>query len=208
MKFFILKIAVCLLFFSCGEDYENNHVNYEEANDITKVDTIEKLDEVIELIDDPSQVIIMDTNEFWLNSDIVRAELYFYAASSHEKIIDRNGDWSKVIVHKYDTILSSEELKTLLRMLTHVTNYMDYSSDCFEPHHAIVMKDKQDIIKAHFSICFSCNNYSSSERVHHIPISYFESLFKKYHFPLSREEIRDEVKDFFDKNPSLVTDSH
>lgn len=208
MKFFILKIAVCLLFFSCGEQEDANQINHDELNNVEDNDTIKQQDEFTESVGNQYEAIVIDTNYYWLNSNIVRAELYFYAAASHELIIDKNGKWHDKIFHKYDTVINKIELKKMINMLTFETDFIGQVSECFDPHHAIVLKDNNGEVKGHFSICFDCSNYSSSQQINHIPISYFESLFKKYHFPLSREEIRDEVKDFFDKNPSLVTDSH
>lgn len=196
---FILNISFVILSCNGQQKAEIDQTN-EDVVELNS-DTIEII-EAIELVSYPSQIVVLDTNNYWLESGIELGELYFYAAGSHEEIIDNEGIWHNNIVHKYDEKLTEIELGKFIKMLVNETSFGNEATECFDPHHAIILKDSIGEVKGHFSICFNCSNYRSYPRTHHLSISYFESLFKKYNFPIERGDVTVAVKDFFNSGES------
>lgn len=71
--------------------------------------------------------------------------------------------------------------------------YYDFAAACYDPRHAIIFYDKNDVIIGNIEICFECNNVSSSKNLYSIGRSASNqlNLFKKFgitYFEDTKEE--------------------
>ena len=151
--------------------------------------TIEIIEEVEEKIDTIWQ------NNFWDSVDVSSATLYAYIPETmrekydNEILIEGNVLHPSVVkeLTKELDVIYLEILKT--QLTTEVTGFSD-GSECFEPHHGIVMRDKNGNISGSLSICFMCNNYSLSPKyVGYLDLAVFKKMVLDMGVPVNRNKI-------------------
>jgi hypothetical protein len=187
----IKKIYLILLFglFSC---------NKEEKKSINKIET--KKTEVLEFeIVKPAE-LEKNVDDFF--SNVSKIEIFAYLDRNKWDKSDnpdyRNPDYIKnnkiEIKDKYlrnRIVLSNSQIKELQAGFK--KGYYDYSAACYDPRHAIIFYDKNDVIIGNIEICFECNNVSSSKNLYSIGRSASNQmdLFKKFgitYFEDTKEE--------------------
>jgi hypothetical protein len=187
----IKKIYLILLIglFSC---------NKEEKKSINKIET--KKTEVLEFeIVKPSE-LEKNVDDFF--SNVSKIEILAYLDRNKWDKSDnpdyRNPDYIKnnkiEIKDKYlrnRIVLSSSQVKELQAGFK--KGYYDIAAACYDPRHAIIFYDKNDVIIGNIEICFECNNVSSSKNLYSIGRSASNQmdLFKKFgitYFEDTKEE--------------------
>ena len=187
----IKKIYLILLIglFSC---------NKEEKKSINKIET--KKTEVLEFeIVKPSE-LEKNVDDFF--SNVSKIEILAYLDRNKWDKSDnpdyRNPDYIKnnkiEIKDKYlrnRIVLSSSQVKELQAGFK--KGYYNIAAACYDPRHAIIFYDKNDVIIGNIEICFECNNVSSSKNLYSIGRSASNQmdLFKKFgitYFEDTKEE--------------------
>ncbi|MCU0350426.1 MAG: hypothetical protein MUF43_06280 [Flavobacterium sp.] len=187
----IKKIYLILLIglFSC---------NKEEKKSINKIET--KKTEVLEFeIVKPAE-LEKNVDDFF--SNVSKIEIFAYLDRNKWDKSDnpdyRNPNYIKnnkiEIKDKYlrnRIVLSNSQIKELQAGFK--KGYYDIAAACYDPRHAIIFYDKNDVIIGNIEICFECNNVSSSKNLYSIGRSASNQmdLFKKFgitYFEDTKEE--------------------
>ncbi|RAK25319.1 hypothetical protein B0I03_101493 [Flavobacterium aquaticum] len=187
----IKKIYLILLIglFSC---------NKEEKKSINMIET--KKTEVLEFeIVKPAE-LEKNVDDFF--SNVSKIEIFAYLDRNKWDKSDnpdyRNPDYIKnnkiEIKDKYlrnRIVLSTSQVKELQAGFKN--GYYDIAAACYDPRHAIIFYDKNDVIIGNIEICFECNNVSSSKNLYSIGRSASNQmdLFKKFgitYFEDTKEE--------------------
>ena len=187
----IKKIFLILLIglFSC---------NKEEKKSINKIET--KKTEVLEFeIVKPAE-LEKNVDDFF--SNVSKIEIFAYLDRNKWDKSDnpdyRNPNYIKnnkiEIKDKYlrnRIVLSNSQIKELQAGFK--KGYYDIAAACYDPRHAIIFYDKNDVIIGNIEICFECNNVSSSKNLYSIGRSASNQmdLFKKFgitYFEDTKEE--------------------
>ena len=187
----IKKICLILLIglFSCNKDVKKS---------INKIET-EKT-EVLEFeIVKPAE-LEKNVDDFF--SNVSKIEILAYLDRNKWDKLDnpdyRNPNYIKnnkiEIKDKYlrnRIVLSNSQIKEL--QVGFKKGYYDYSAACYDPRHAIIFYDKNDVVIGNIEICFECNNVSSSKNLYNIGMSASNQfdLFKKFgitYFEDTKEE--------------------
>jgi len=85
---------------------------------------------------------------------------HFDDTQARENIVTKAGTLNANI--KKEQELNPEQIKHFLGLVNNPDSYGGMSHRCFEPRLGVVFYDAQNKIAAHMSICFQCNNFSST----------------------------------------------
>jgi hypothetical protein len=184
----IKKIILILLFalFSCNkvEKKSNNKIETDKTEvlefEIVKPAGIEKkVDDFFKNVSKIEVYAFTDRN-FWDEIDNPDMDSFPYIKGNEVKIKD------KYLRNK--VTLSNNQISKLQKGLK--GGYYDYVAACYDPRHAIIFYDKNNVIIGNIEICFDCNIASGSKNLSEIARSALnqEDLFKEFGITYFGEE--------------------
>jgi len=174
-----------LLLFSCVENDKRNIKNNVKSS---AENQLEK-----DLQGEPVKII--DENQFWRSQDINSVTLYcYYPESNYElsdEIIDDDNNLHPSVIDSLTTELSLESKEVIINALITETDFEEeWGAACFEPHHGLVFKNKENDIIGSMSFCLNCNNYRlKPKKATHIPMITLRKICKKENVPTNRNQI-------------------
>ena len=184
----IKKICLILLIglFSCNKEVKKS---------INKIET-EKT-EVLEFeIVKPAE-LEKNVDDFF--SNVSKIEIYAFTDRNFWDKIDNPDMYSFPYINGNEVKIKDKYLKNKVtltnKQISKLQNgfkegYYDYVAACYDPRHAIVVYDKNDIIIGNIEICFDCNNASGSKNLSEIARSVLNQvdLFKEFGITYFGEE--------------------
>jgi len=138
---------------------------------------------------------ILGENQFWKSQDINSVTLYcYYPESNHDisnEIIDNDNNVHPSIIDSLTTELSLESKEVIINTLITETDFEEeWIASCFEPHHGLVFKNKENDVIGSMSFCFECNQYRlKPEKVWYIPMKTLREICEKENVPTNRVQI-------------------
>lgn len=173
------------LLFSCVENDKRNIKNNVKSS---AENQLEK-----ELQGKPVKII--GENQFWKSQDINSVILYcYYPESNYElsyEIIDDENNVHPSVIDSLTTELSLESKEVIINALITETDFEEESvASCFEPHHGLVFKTKENEIIGSMSFCFECNQYRlKPKKATYIPMITLRKICKKENVPTNGNQI-------------------
>jgi len=136
---------------------------------------------------------MIEVSQYWIDNIIHSAKLYVYtpeSKNSNGRNIIVNNSLNNTIIDSLTISLTRSEINRLQKLLKRKTTYSEIGADCFKPHHGIVLKDNNEVVIGHFSICFECDNYRSTPSgIYHIPTDEFMKIIVNHKLPITDQEI-------------------
>jgi len=208
MRAIILASGTFILI-GCNSNPEFIQTDLDIESAQIEVDTLEIFEKPNENID------TIGFNEYWSNVNISSATLYAYVPEFRSSdfqtlnILNDQNELNPTVLDSFTVELDSVSLIQLKQALTYETTYESIGSDCFNPHHGIVMKDKSDNPVGHISICFQCGNYSiRPEHVNYLKVGPFRSMIERHNIPTSGHTLLSIYKKQYARNQSTKRDMH
>ncbi|WP_027420560.1 hypothetical protein [Crocinitomix catalasitica] len=182
-------IYLCLIFafYACNQ------------SDTSKINELENLDSLITNTDTLNKAVIVEDsiiiNNYWSEQNIASATLYCYYPEADRRvknlILDKDFKLNATVIDSLTYELPQSTFDDFKKNLLNQTNFMEeLVSGCFDPHHGLVLKNDEEEIVGHFSICFDCNHYRLiPEHVSYIPMDVFRKLCHQADIPIAQHVI-------------------
>lgn len=145
-------------------------------------------------------------NKYWSSHTIEKATLYVYFPEHRKykgerinnQIIIKDNQLNPFVLDSFTVELTTHELAILRSALTKESTFQEsWASHCFDPHHGIVMKGKQNIILGYISICFQCNIYRMGDNyVDYLSMKMLKEFVTNHNLP----ETRFQISKFYHQN--------
>ena len=187
-----LSIILLIVFFSCNkQDKQTNHkIESEKTEDlefeIVKPADLEKnVDDFFKNVSKIEIYAFTDRN-FWDEIDNPNTDSFPYIKGNEVKIKD------KYLKNK----VTLTDIQILMLQNGFKEGYYEVAAACYDPRHAIIFYDKNNVIIGNIEICFDCNNVSSSKNLYSIgkTASNQLDLFKKFGITYFGEEENNQCK--------------
>jgi hypothetical protein len=181
-----LSIILLIVFFSCNkQDKQTNHkIESEKTEDlefeIVKPADLEKnVDDFFKNVSKIELLAYLDRNK-WDKLDNPDYRNPNYIKNNKFEIKEKYLR-NKIVLTKNQILMLQNGFKE---------GYYEVAAACYDPRHAIIFYDKNNVIIGNIEICFECNNVSSSKNLYSIgkTASNQLDLFKKFGITYFGEE--------------------
>lgn len=147
---------------------------------------------------------IDSVNTYWKINRIDSANFYFYNHDLDTQytfygdprdIVDDSLNLHAGIFDEFTQPLDQALIEDLQSKLIYNTPYYDEGSDCFWPHHGIIMWNEEREIIGHISICFMCQNAKYFPRTKgDIGLEFYRQIAESFNLPTERKEIMEYIE--------------